>query len=155
MKKSFIFILLAIVVGVLIAVMYQAPTSSLPTILVKDKQVSVRIVQTPEEITKGLGGTEKLEENEGMLFIFPSQNIHPSFWMKDMVIDIDIIWIDDGKVVDISHNVPAMPGTPESDLPLYTPSQNIDYVLEVPAGFSNKNNIQIGDSVDLSSITSN
>ena len=74
--------------------------------------------------------------------------------MKGMLIPIDIIWINDGKVSLINENVPqpATPDVPESNLPSYSPKDPIDYVLEVMAGFSKENKIKVGDAVDLSGI---
>ena len=70
-----------------------------------------------------------------------------------MLISIDIIWINDGTVAKIDKNIePPAPGTVDSQLKLYRPDTPIDYVLEVNAGFSDKNSIGIGDSVDLSAI---
>ena len=124
---------------------------------VKDKQVTisgntidVEVVDNEISRRKGLSGKTSLKENEGMLFMFEEKNITPSFWMKDMNFAIDIIWIDDGKVAQISENVqPPEKGTPESKLKFYTTNQPIDYVLEVNAGYSKKNNIKVGDKVIL------
>jgi uncharacterized membrane protein (UPF0127 family) len=71
--------------------------------------------------------------------------------MKDMRFAIDIIWIDDEKIVQIDKAIqPPEEGTPDEELILYTVNQPIDYVLEVNAGFVEKNNIEKGDPVDLS-----
>ena len=72
--------------------------------------------------------------------------------MKDMVIPIDIIWIDDNTVVEINSDIqPPDPGTEDNDLIMYIPDQPIDYVLEVNAGFSETNDLQVGDNVSLPS----
>jgi uncharacterized membrane protein (UPF0127 family) len=73
--------------------------------------------------------------------------------MKDMLIPLDFIWVANGKIVKIDKNVPApAPNTPDGNLKTYSPGTPIDYVLEVNAGFSDKNNIKVGDSVNLSGI---
>jgi uncharacterized membrane protein (UPF0127 family) len=87
-----------------------------------------------------------------MLFVFENKDVIPGFWMKDMKFSIDIIWINDGKIAQITKELPTPePGTPDRNLPIYTPEGGIDYVLEVPAGFSDKNDILVGSVVDLSS----
>lgn len=102
---------------------------------------------------KGLGGTEQLDENEGMLFVFDKKDIIPSFWMKDMKIAVDIFWINDGEIVQIDKNVqPPETGTKDNDLAQYTPGSPVDYVLEVKAGYSDKNGIKTGDSVEIPSL---
>ena len=102
---------------------------------------------------KGLGGMEQLDENGGMLFVFDKKDIIPSFWMKDMKIAVDILWINDGKIVQIDKNIqPPETGTKDNDLAQYTPGSPVDYVLEVKAGYSDKNGIITGDSVEIPSL---
>jgi len=112
--------------------------------------IDVEIVDDEVSRREGLSGKDPLRENEGMLFVFDNMNISPSFWMKDMNFAIDIIWIDDGKIVQINENVtPPEKGTPDSKLIFYTTNQPVDYVLEVNAGYSLENTIKIGDTVNL------
>lgn len=117
-------------------------------ITVGDSSLKVTLANDEEERKMGLSGKSTLPEGEGMLFVFDKQDFFPSFWMKDMLISIDIIWINDGKVTKIDKNLaPPSKDTPDSELNLYYPAKPIDYVLEVNAGFSDKNNIKAGDSV--------
>jgi uncharacterized membrane protein (UPF0127 family) len=73
--------------------------------------------------------------------------------MKDMLIPIDIIWIRNGKILQINKDIqPPAENIPDSKLQLYTTKEPVNYVLEVPAGYSNKSGFKVNDSVDLSSI---
>lgn len=124
-----------------------------PTLVIGGEKINVELANTPEKRSLGLSNRKSLNENEGMLFIFDKQDINPAFWMKDMNFSIDIIWINDEKIVQIDKGVPAPePQTPETKLPLYRPAQPIDYVLEVTSGFSEENEIEVGNAVDLSNI---
>lgn len=114
-----------------------------PIVSIAGVKIAVEIADTDEERVKGLSGRNSLDKNEGMLFVFANKDIAPSFWMKGMKISIDIIWINDGKVIKIDKDIPI---TPEEKR--YTPGQPIDYVLEVAAGFSDKNNLKIGDATE-------
>lgn len=114
------------------------------------KDVQIELARTEAEHAKGLGGRSSLAENSGMLFVFSQKNVVPTFWMKDMKVGLDIIWIKGDKIVSIDKNIPApAPNTPDSQLSLYNPGQPVDYVLEVNSGFSDKNNVKVGDSVTL------
>ena len=111
--------------------------------------VRVELARTAEERTRGLGGHAPLGADEGMLFVFPEAGRH-SFWMKGMTFTLDIIWIRDGQVVHVLADVPPpRPGTPDSELPIYTPPAAANYVLEVPAGFAARWGIQAGSRVML------
>jgi hypothetical protein len=122
-------------------------------------EVKVNGITIPVEVAKtdiqrrvGLSNQDSLPEGEGMFFVFTQKDIKPPFWMKDMRFAIDILWINDNEIVQIDKNVqPPEPGTTDDKLILYIPNQPIDYVLEVTTGFAEKYNINVGDTVDLSS----
>lgn len=109
--------------------------------------LSVEVVTTAETITKGLGGRSAIG-SDGMLFVMQKRDI-PYFWMKDMQFDLDFLWIDRDKIVDITANVPAQTGAADSELRVYAPKVPVTHVLEIPAGDSRKRNIAIGDTVSI------
>jgi len=102
-----------------------------------------------QQKAQGLSGRTSLSDNQGMLFDFSDDNIpRPAFWMKDMIIDLDIIWIKDYTIVEITKNVPAPDsGTSDSYLQRYSPDQDIDSVLEVRSGWTDQYNIKVGDTL--------
>lgn len=119
-------------------------STNLATYHVGDHRLQVEVRRTPEELAQGLSGRNQVK-GDGMLFVLPTRS-KPSFWMKDMQFDLDMIWINEGKVVEITANVPAPPpGTPDRALPAYSPQQVVDHVLEVPAGTAQKRGISPGD----------
>ncbi|MFH1971764.1 MAG: DUF192 domain-containing protein [Patescibacteria group bacterium] len=122
-------------------------------IKIKDTEISVDVSDTSEKRSKGLSGRDSLNEKEGMFFVFDKNDEIPTFWMKDMIIPIDIIWINDGKIIQIDKNIQAPEkDTLDSKLVRYSPKESVDYVLEVNSGFSDKYAFSIGDRVDLSLI---
>ena len=126
------------------------PPSVANKISINQTEISVELADTAQKRERGLSKRESLSEGEGMLFVFKQENIRQSFWMKDMNFAIDIIWISDEEIIQIDEKVPPPePGTPDSELKSYLPNQPIDYVLEVNAGFSDENNIKIGDPVKI------
>ena len=103
---------------------------------------SVELAQTQEERSRGLMNRETLDQNQGMLFIFDEEK-ERSFWMKNTLIPLDIIWINkDMEVVDIKKN--AQPCVQE-ECEIFESSNKAKYVLELNAGQSDKTNIKIGD----------
>jgi uncharacterized membrane protein (UPF0127 family) len=121
----------------------QAQTSLM--VCVRKVCIQAEVVDSAEKRAKGLMFRQKLGEKEGMFFIFEDRGRH-NFWMKNMKFSIDIIWINQDKViVDIRKNVPPC----QNECPSYTPLVNAKYVLEVNAGFTDKNKIGIGDQVNF------
>jgi len=110
--------------------------------------IQVEVVREPASLAQGLSDRETIG-SDGMLFLMPNRSV-PSFWMKSMLMDLDIIWIDGDTVIDISYNVPKPePNTQFEDLPLYRPSQPATKVLEVVAGKATEFQISIGDELQL------
>lgn len=123
-------------------------TKNEKVVLLNDVKVKVEIAKTDEERQKGLSGRTQLDENSGMLFVMPPDS-KPSFWMKDTLIPLDIVWIKDGKVVGIEENVSVEEGIESTNLTLYPAPSVVDYVLEVNAGFTQKNNITKGSTFQM------
>lgn len=119
------------------------------SIVVGSNVFEIEIADTQEKRQKGLSGRESLEKNTGMLFIFEKQNTRPPFWMKGMLVPIDIVWIDNDKVVQLNTEVPQETGKEEKQLRQYMANQPIDYVLELPAGTVKETKIRVGDRVEL------
>lgn len=115
------------------------------TVKINDVSIEAEIADTPATRTSGLSFREELTDDQGMLFVFDKADYH-SFWMKDMNFPIDIIWIHDNHIVDLTKNIPP---EKDKDLTIYKPKNPVKLVLEVNAGFSEKNSFKIGDSVKI------
>jgi len=120
----------------------KAPTTYRVTI--GSTTVYAEAADTFAEREMGLMNRTYLNEDAGMLFIFPTQQ-QQSFWMKNMRIPLDIVFITaDKHVLEIYASVPPCTSDPCA---LYTSSAPIQYVLEVNAGFCARNGIVSGDPV--------
>lgn len=105
-------------------------------ILIGDKEYKVKEAKTQKERAKGLSGIKTLPKDEGMLFYLDDNN--PSFWMKDTLIPLDIIFIgEDNKVISVYE------GKPNDETPIS--ENNVKYVLEVNAN----SNIKKGDELEF------
>ncbi|MCH8986811.1 DUF192 domain-containing protein, partial [Patescibacteria group bacterium] len=120
--------------------------TEIPTRLsINGAEIEIELADTLEKRVRGLSGRDKLLKNQGMLFIFDKPNFH-SIWMKDMRFALDIIWIDEEwRVIDITKNA-----LPESFPQTFRPISPAKYILEVNAGFTEKNRIRIGNQVERS-----
>lgn len=116
--------------------------SNLVDITIGDKKYKVEIADTPEKQKKGLMGRESLPKDQGMLFIYDEpQDL--SYWMKDTLISLDIIFIDDDMEV-----VSVKQGQPMSEEPIT--ENDVQYVLEVNSnsGIEGGDQLVIEDSDD-------
>ena len=119
-----------------------------PTAVINEVAINLEIADSQDKWAKGLSFRESLDQETGLLFDFGKKDSRPTFWMKDMNFPIDIIWINDNEIVGIVKNAPVPePDTPTQILPRYVPDEPIDYVLEVNAGFTDANDINVGDTI--------
>lgn len=114
-----------------------------------DARIRVEIAASMLSRARGLAYRDELPDGRGMLFTFGRAERH-SFWMQGMRFPIDIIWIKDGEVVDVTPDVPAQKGATILDLKSYQPLVPSDDVLEVPAGYAKAHGIVPGMRVTLS-----
>jgi uncharacterized membrane protein (UPF0127 family) len=115
-------------------------------VCIKDACVKAEIADTDPARMKGLMFRESLAETEGMLFVFSRPGRY-SFWMMNMRIPLDLIWIDEARrIVDIKQCFePCNSSSCES----VTPRSDALYVLEVPSGFTLRHHAVIGDTVTI------
>jgi len=108
---------------------------------------NLEIAETENEKTVGLAKYQSIEKDFAMYFPFDQKDYY-SFWMKDMKFPIDILYIDNGKIVAIFKNV-KNPKSQNEELKIYKPEQLASSVLEISAGLSDKYNFQIGDTIKI------
>lgn len=110
--------------------------------------IDVEIADSPRLSARGLMFRQSLPEKNGMLFIFPGQQIQ-SFWMKNTFIPLSIGFFDAKKtLVDIQDMEPVkseMDQNPKS----YLSRSPAQYALEVNKGWFVRNKIKIGDRFEL------
>ncbi len=108
------------------------PSASGPRVVFPDGfGVHVEIAADDATREQGLMYRDQLAPDYGMIFIFPTSGVYP-FWMKNTLIPLDMIWIDDSRhVAHIEANVQPCKADP---CPSYPPGASARYVLEVAAG---------------------
>ncbi|WP_428654260.1 DUF192 domain-containing protein [Runella sp.] len=107
----------------------------------KFRKIDVEIAENETERQKGLMFRPYLSDSVGMLFVF-EQAVPQSFWMKNTMISLDIIYVDQNKKI-VSIQKRAKPYSEES-LPSFGDAQ---YVVEVNGGYCDKYGIQVGDAI--------
>lgn len=125
------------------------PLAERRTATIGGHRIVAEVARTAAEQSRGLGGRDGLAPGTGMLFPYTEARRWP-FWMKDMRFDIDIVWIRDGRIVDISRFVPAPRAGASSaveTLRTFEPAEPADTVLEVTAGTANARGWKVGDRV--------
>lgn len=145
MKKEIILIIIVFLIVAIggIFIFYKKEQN---LICFKNYCFNVELAQTPEELSNGLMYREKLDSDKGMFFIFDGAGEYP-FWMKNTLIPLDIIWINEKKeVVFINENTQPCK---ENPCPTINPRKNAEYVLEINSGTAQKIGLNVGDALDF------
>ena len=106
--------------------------------------VDVAVTEPQKEL--GLGNRNHMALDHGMLFVYDHAEAY-SYWMKGMRFPLDMVWIKDKTIVDITKNVPV---SVNGMLPVYSPKVPVDKVLELNAGITDKYQIKPGDTLLIS-----
>jgi uncharacterized membrane protein (UPF0127 family) len=136
------FVILLAVILLIPACMQKQPTLVIHSAAV-DHQVKVEVVTKPADQAQGLMYRRSLGKDSGMLFIF-RQEAPQSFWMKNTLIPLDMIFISRDLVI---VNITTMQPCITDPCPDYTSRQPAQYVLEVNAGYCRSHGIAIGDRI--------
>ncbi|EKD67674.1 MAG: hypothetical protein ACD_48C00273G0002 [uncultured bacterium] len=142
--KKMLFFVGAFFISFLFLLFWNMRTPSSRDIILDGESLHVYIAQTIKEMYVGLGGREDLGGKDGMLFLYDYPGRH-GIVMRQMQFPIDIVWLFEGRVVDIAPAVPTEPGASEYELTSYHPRIDASMVLELPAGWAAKHDLQIGD----------
>jgi len=109
----------------------------------------LEVARTPEEHAQGLMFRESLPPQTGMIFSYPDNAPH-RFWMKNTMIPLDMIWMDEaGEVLFVSENTPPCLADP---CPSYGPDLPSVMVIEIAGGMAKKEKVRVGASIRLMDI---
>jgi uncharacterized protein len=124
------------------------PKPSLQTpvsIQIEQQQYQMAIASTPEQQERGLMYQTSLAKRNGMLFpISPSRQV--AFWMKNTLIPLDMLFVQNNRLVQIVHNAQPCKADPCS---IYASNTPIDTVIELPGGTAKEDHLEPGARVQI------
>lgn len=106
-----------------------------------ERVFAIEVADDDREREIGLMHRRFMEDNRGMLFVFPTTR-RLGFWMRNTPMALDLIFVgEDGRIVAIGQ------GQPFSDAPI-SPPEPARFVLEVKSGIAKRNGIAVGDRLE-------
>jgi uncharacterized membrane protein (UPF0127 family) len=146
LNKPIVWLVLGVViiVGGVWLIFFSPPAASGGEII-QINNVSLKVERATTAITQynGLSGREFLCPDCGMIFVWPERATR-NFVMRNMNFPLDIIFIDQNKIIKIDANLPPEGKSPTK---IYSSLQPADMVLEVNAGYAAGQGLKVGDSL--------
>ncbi len=152
MKKYKIHFTIILIILILIIIIFtksnynsNKESNNLSQVCFNKNCFSIELAITQEEKQIGLMNRNHLDKDKGMLFIYTTPQ-KASFWMKNTLIPLDIIWIDqDFNVVYIANAQSCK----QDPCPIYNPDSEALYILEINSNLTKELNIKEGDKVSI------
>lgn len=121
------------------------PQHQRATIQLNNHTLTLEIVTSTQDIQQGLSDRRSMPIDQGMLFVFDHPDRY-SFWMQRMHFPLDIIWLNQGVVVD---RVTLLSPNGNEEPASHIPTSTADRVLELNAGRATFYQLQIGSTISL------
>ncbi|MEN9625929.1 MAG: hypothetical protein RL557_257 [archaeon] len=143
MKKFIIAIIILSLLMLGLFFYFHKPEKNTIQIIINNEPFILETAITTAEKQKGLMFRESMPEDHGMIFIF-NQEEERSFWMKNTLIPLDIIFIDENnKITSIQT---AQPCTQD---PCSKYQAHAQYIIELNAGRAKELGLKEGDELDI------
>lgn len=113
------------------------------SVLINNNKISIEVAATPSQQYRGLSNRESLCADCGMLFVFRDKT-EQIFVMRNMKFPLDIVFIEDDKIINIESNLSPEGESPKHEYRSLAPANR---VLELPGGYATRNNIKVGDTL--------
>lgn len=105
------------------------------------QKIIIEVADTPEETSQGLMHRSRMDEEQGMLFIFEEERMQ-AFYMKNTRISLDLLYVNSEKEI-VTIRKYAIP----YDLTSIPSTEPAQYVVEVIGGYTDKYEIEVGDKI--------
>lgn len=154
MKKMFLTfaIFIILVIGMVVTKNYlqENPSWKTAKATIKNHSFKLHIAKSSKDKQIGLSQKKNLPDDYAMIFPFEKPDYY-SFWMRNMVFPIDIIFIKDNSIVTIYPDIKP-PASQNDILQIFKPKIPADTVLEIKSGLSQKYDFKEGDKVTIENL---
>lgn len=113
--------------------------------IISGRKIELEVAQTQEQQATGLMYRTTLPDNRGMLFSFDSPQ-PVRFWMKNVRIPLDMIFLKDGEVKAIAASAPPCTAEPCST---YGSGTAVNQVIELRGGRAAELGLKVNDEVKI------
>jgi len=123
-------------------------TFSADEIKINNLLSNIEVASNPNDRRKGLMFRKSLPEDHGMFFVWEYRK-RQCMWMRNTYIPLNVAYIDTkGKILEIYEMLPLSEDSICS-------KKRVKYALEVNLDWFKRNNVQVGDQINITEILDN
>ena len=115
------------------------------------EMVKLESAATPFQRSLGMMQREQLPKKRGMIFPL-SKTDRVSVYMFNCLAPLDVVFLRNGAIVDLSEKIPICEESESGLCPLYQSSEKVDHWLEFREGTIQRMDLEVGSLVDISPI---
>lgn len=125
-------------------------------VVIGEETFKLEVAANEKSRAKGLMNREKIDEHGGMIFIYKRAQVR-SFWMKNCLVDIDLLYLDGrGRIVSM-HKLKKEPPRGENEtardyerrLKRYPSRRPAEFIIELKAGWIDRLKPKVGETIEL------
>ncbi|MCP3905627.1 MAG: DUF192 domain-containing protein [Planctomycetes bacterium] len=128
-------------------------------VTIRDQTFHLELSITEQSRTDGLMHRASIPEDGGMIFVFPDAQPR-SFWMKNCLVDMDLIFLDGRGRVTALHRMKALPPRREDETEfqyearvrgeaMYWSHLPAQFAIELRAGWLDRLDLSVDDRIEL------
>lgn len=114
-------------------------------------KIKIDLVDSPSTREIGLMCVKKMPRTYGMMFVFP-QDMYLSFWMKNTLVPLDILWIGADKRITVIHEKLHESTVDTPDDKIVTAGGKGQFVLELASGEASRRKLKAGDLLKFAAV---
>ncbi len=125
-------------------------------VVIGEETFKLEVAANEKSRAKGLMNREKIDEHGGMIFVYKRAQVR-SFWMKNCLVDIDLLYLDGGGRIVSMHKMKKEPPRGENEtstayerrLKRYHSRRAAQFIIELKAGWIDRLKPKVGETIEL------
>jgi uncharacterized membrane protein (UPF0127 family) len=134
--------------------------SAVERVVIGEREFNLELALDDASRARGLMHRDHIDEHGGMLFVFPNSKVGPqSFWMKNCLVDMDIIYLDGSGRITAMHRMKALPPRRGDETEAayearvqrhaYPSGYPAQFAIELRSGWLDQLNLKVEDRIEL------
>lgn len=152
-KKKYFIALVVLILAIFLYLNFKSSCSKKDEAIcvakINGTKLMLKVAYSQERQSIGLMHITKLNENEGMIFVYDKER-YIAFWMKNTLIPLSIAYVEaDGRIAGIYNMYPVDKNMPDQEIPTYPAPTKVKFAIETKQGWFDLRGIKEGTYIEI------